>query len=135
MITNADMTIYSQKIDPKTKFAIYIPTQIQNVYWYTDQRMEVDQNGVHSACVYKVRIPEESVSHLNYTDFLTWNSLDDANGYWTIQKGDIVVKGLVDDEISAASDLFKKYSQVFRINTYSDNRIGGLPHFRIGGTS
>lgn len=135
MLTNADITLYNQKINPKTKLTEYIPVQIPNVCWYANQKTEVDRNGVHSANIYKVRIPVESVDDMHYVEQENWNTLEDIIGYWTIQNGDIIVKGLVDDKISAASDLFKKYSQVFRVNSYSDNRMGCLSHFRIGGIS
>lgn len=135
MITNADITIYNQKVNPDTKITEYARTQIRNVHWHTDQKVNVDQSGVHSADTYKIRIPEESVSDLMFVEKLYWNSLKNTTGYWTIQNGDIVVKGFVDDDIVQSSDLFKKYPYVFRVNSYSDNRFGNLPHFRIGGVS
>lgn len=135
MITNADITIYNQKINPSTKLTEYIRTQIRNVHWYTDQKTSVDQAGVHSADVYKIRIPAESVEDIQFIDCSEWRRLEDRIGYWTIQNGDLIVRGLVDDDIKQASDLLKKYPYVARVNSFSDNRRGGNPHFRIGGVS
>ena len=58
-----------------------------------------------------------------------------TDGYWTIQNDDLVVRGLVDDDIRQASDLLNKYPYVARVNSFSDNRRGNNPHFRIGGVS
>lgn len=135
MLTNADITIYNQKINPSTKLTEYIRTQIRNVHWYSDQKTSVDQAGVHSADVYKIRIPAESVEDIQFIDCSEWRRLEDRTGYWTIQNGDMIVKGLVDDDIKQASDLLKKYPYVARVNSISDNRRGGNPHFRIGGVS
>ena len=135
MITNADITIYNQKSNPVTKLTEYVRTQIRNVHWYTDQKTSVDQAGVHSADIYKIRIPEESVINEQFIDRSEWMRLEDTTGYWTIQNDDLIVKGLVDDDIKQASDLSKKYPYVARVNSFSDNRRGGNPHFRIGGAS
>lgn len=135
MITNADITIYNQKSNPVTKLTEYVRTQIRNVHWYTDQKTSVDQSGVHSADIYKIRIPEESVTDREFLDHSEWKQSEDTDGYWTIQNDDLVVRGLVDDDIRQASDLLNKYPYVARVNSFSDNRRGNNPHFRIGGVS
>ena len=135
MITNADITIYNQKSDPVTKLTEYVRTQIRNVHWYTDQKTSVDQTGVHSADIYKIRIQEESVTDRKFLDHSEWKQSEDTDGYWTIQNDDLVVRGLVDDDIRQASDLLNKYPYVARVNSFSDNRRGNNPHFRIGGVS
>ena len=135
MITNADITIYNQKSNPVTKLTEYVRTQIRNVHWYTDQKTSVDQSGVHSADIYKIRVPEESVTYRKFLDHSEWKQSEDTDGYWTIQNDDLVVRGLVDDDIRQASDLLNKYPYVARVNSFSDNRRGNNPHFRIGGVS
>ena len=135
MITNADITIYNQKSNPVTKLTEYVRTQIRNVHWYTDQKTSVDQSGVHSADIYKIRVPEESVTDRKFLDHSEWKQSEDTDGYWTIQYDDLVVRGLVDDDIRQASDLLNKYPYVARVNSFSDNRRGNNPHFRIGGVS
>lgn len=135
MITNADITIYNQKSNPVTKLTEYVRTQIRNVHWYTDQKTSVDQSGVHSADIYKIRVPEESVTDRKFLDLSEWKQSEDTDGYWTIQNDDLVVRGLVDDDIRQASDLLNKYPYVARVNSFSDNRRGNNPHFRIGGVS
>ena len=70
-----------------------------------------------------------------FLDHSEWKQSEDTDGYWTIQNDDLVVRGLVDDDIRQASDLLNKYPYVARVNSFSDNRRGNNPHFRIGGVS
>jgi len=130
---DANITIYNRKLNSTTKVYEFHPTQISGVNWYTDQKATVTDGGLKSADIYKVRIPEENSPIGIYVDDKTYQAKSDVTGYWTIQKDDLVVLGLVSDSITSQADLTKKYSQVFKVNSYSDNRHGGLPHWRIGG--
>lgn len=60
MITNSDMTIYNQKINLETKLTEYMRTQITGSHWYMEQKTSVDDKGLHSKDVYKIRIPEDA---------------------------------------------------------------------------
>lgn len=137
MITNADMTIYNQKINPETKLTEYMRTQITGIHWYMEQKTSVDDKGLHSKDVYKIRIPEDAETGTKrYVTPEEYQKMEDASSAWTIQNGDIFVKGLVDDPIKKASDIFRKYPECSgRVFSWSDNRFGGLPHWRIGGAS
>ena len=56
---------------------------------------------------------------------------EDISTVWTIQSQDIVVKGLLDQEIRKPTDLVGQ--EMATVVSYSDNRQGSLPHWRIGG--
>ena len=75
--------------------------------------VNVDSNGLNAANVYTIRIP-------------TLDSIAAANG-------DIVVKGLVQDDITSPTQL-KKYI-TFVITVVRDNRRGSpiMQHWRIEG--
>lgn len=137
MITNADMTIYNQKINPETKLTEYMRTQITGIHWYMEQKTSVDDKGLHSKDVYKIRIPEDAETGTKrYVTPEQYQAMEDVSGAWTIQNGDIFVKGLVNDSIKKASDIFNKYPECSgRVFSWSDNRFGGLSHWRIGGAS
>ena len=53
---------------------------------------------------------------------------------WTIQEGDFVVKGLVDKEILAQSDLEDNFDNVYRITTVDAKLFGSrnLWHWEVG---
>jgi len=131
MITNADITVYNQKLNPETKLIEYKRTQIENVNWYSKQEVSVGDKGLNSADSYKIRIPEESPAS-TYVNEKEYSKLENVSGHWTLKNGDKIVRGLVDDDIAKGSDL-GKYAEVCTVVSYSDNRRGLLPHWRVGG--
>ena len=65
MITNADMTIYNQKINPETKLTEYMRTQITGIHRYMEQKTTVDDKRQHSKEVYTIRIQEDAETGTN----------------------------------------------------------------------
>ncbi len=67
-----------------------------------------------------IRIPASLLSF--YVDPYTWKGLSskDAINYFTLKKGDYVVKGEVDDEISSSTDIISRY-EAFQIIKVTDN--------------
>lgn len=113
MLTNADITIYYRTYDKKTRLDKWNFTQYQGVNWYGKQAVSVGDSGLSAADSYIVRIPTD-------------DGLQAVNG-------DIVVKGLVNDEITNPAQL-KQY-QIFVITAIRDNRRGSpnMHHWRIEG--
>lgn len=136
MITNADMTIYNVKTNKQTRLPEYFPTEITGVHWYTDQKVQVDEKGLNSADMYKIRIPEgQGISGKRYVPPSEYAAMMDISGVWTIQNGDLFVRGTVADQITKASELLEKYPDTSgKVVSWSDNRFGSQPHWRIGGT-
>ena len=131
MITNADVTIYNTYVDPVTRLETYHRTVIRGVWFFVDNKVAIDADGLNAADVYKVRIPANAdtggaifVQPWEYTG---------ERGTWTLQPDDYVVRGIIDQDIEQPVELKKWKRQVFRINSWSDNRFGGSPHWRIGG--
>lgn len=137
MITNVDITLYNMRTNKETRLPEYHRTQIRGVHWYTDQKTVVDDKGLHSADIYMIRIPADALSGgKRYAAPAEYTSLSDVTEVWTIQNGDIFVKGLVDIDITKASDILAKYPDCSgRVMSWSDNRRGTLPHWRIGGAA
>ena len=57
-------------------------------------------------------------------------------GYWTIQRGDIIIRGLSDLETATETELKRKYSDVVVVTDFTDNRSrcsACMRHWRIGG--
>lgn len=113
MITNAAITIYHKSYDPVTRRDIWTYTQYPAVNWYGKRAVNVDSNGLNAANAYTIRIPTTSI-------------IEAANG-------DVVVKGLVQDDITGPTQL-KKYI-TFVITAVRDNRRGSpmMHHWRIEG--
>lgn len=132
MITNASMTIYNRVKNEQTGFYDYIRHFIPNVHWYTDQKTVVKDGSIQSADVYKIRIPEEELN--GYVSPAKYSALAKKNGTWTVENQDLFVKGSGPAEVKSVADLSKLHLEYGSVDSWSDNRFGGLPHIRIGGS-
>ena len=79
-------------------------TMIKGVWFYADNKVSLTDGGLVSADAYKVRIPVRA-------DF---------------------VRGIGPD-IEKPADLQKESRTAFKVTSWSDNRQGGLKHWRVGG--
>lgn len=148
MITNVDaVTVFNGRTDKATRRKIYIPTVIRGVSYVEGKGSKVADNGVWSDDVqYKIRVPliAEVQDNREYMRDLNYAKLDneEAAKYWTIQKGDLVVRGeyagdsplLGEDEISAYAK--EQGLDLIRVTEYADDTSGGslyTRHWRIGG--
>ena len=148
MITNVDAVIvFNGRTDKATRRKIYIPTVIRGVSYVEGKGSKVADNGVWSDDVqYKIRVPLIAVVQDNreYMRDLNYAKLDneEAAKYWTIQKGDLVVRGeyagdsplLGEDEISAYAK--EQGLDLIHVTEYADDTSGGslyTRHWRIGG--
>lgn len=148
MITNVDaVTVFNGRTDKATRRKIYIPTVIRGVSYVEGKGSKVADNGVWSDDVqYKIRVPLIAVVQDNreYMRDLNYAKLDneEAAKYWTIQKGDLVVRGeyasdnplLGENEISAYAK--EQGLDLIRVTEYADDTSGGslyTRHWRIGG--
>lgn len=135
MRTNADVTIYNKRgVNKQTGRPVYFRTQIQGVNFYTKQETTVSEKGLISADLYKIRIPMGADTQgKEYVDAEAYKRLTNAEaaGFWTIDNGDLFGKGLLGDFEKEADFLKKQYTG--KVLSFSDNRRGSLPHWRIGG--
>ncbi len=128
MMTNTKITIYNQYIEPFTHSKVYKKHVIDNVFW--DDSLGVNLNlGYENADKVNVYIPYDKNDLSNYKEPKTFN----GEG-WTLQNGDIMVKGEVDlDNINGIKDL-SQYDPF--IMTLCDNKDFGSPnmqHFELRG--
>lgn len=126
MITNADITIYNKNLELETKMDTWKRTVIRGVSFYSDIKVSLDSNGLATADIYKVRIPEECCD-----GYVPEDKYLGEDGTWTVRNDDYIVLGESSLEIERPKDLKGTH---FRINSWSDNRRGSLPHIRIGGS-
>lgn len=136
MLTNADLTIYNRKLNPETRQYEWCRTELENIYWYTDQKVQIlaDSKGLSSADLIKIRIPTagRAKQYLPAEEYAAL-PISEQPAYWTVENGDLFVKGIVTDEIKKESDLQNKHYVIGKVLSHSDNRFGVSPHIRIGG--
>lgn len=133
MLTNATITVYNHRYDPLTRFDTWHRTVIENVHVYVDHKASVGDSGLNSAEVYKIRIPADVENADQYLQPEEYMKLDHSDGHWTIQNDDQIVIGESDREIEKPADLKEVRLRHCKVLSWSDNRFGGLPHWRIGG--
>ena len=134
MITNADITLYNHYYDKDTRLDKWKKTVIHGVHFYVDHKVSVGDNGVNSADIYKIRIPVDADIQGEYLSEDDWIARgENVMGRWTLQSDDIVVWGECDLDIERPAQLKEAGKRYCKITSWSDNRFGGLPHWRIGG--
>jgi hypothetical protein len=106
MLTNlTSITIFSaKKLGRET---VWFGYQLSGVNYHGSSKTVVGDKEVTAAEEYTVRIPAEQLA--DYLDSNTWKamSVDELFGHFTLQKGDYVVKGLVDTEVSSSAEILK----------------------------
>lgn len=144
MITvNADITIFNKAAGERRR-DIYIPTKIYGVSWYASHTDSQEGTAHRGNAKYTVRIPltariEEGKQFINADDYYEL-PVDVRDGYWTIQHGCYVFKGILDlyegEEFVNETDFERFRNEFFNVNTYADNTIRGTKytkHWRLGG--
>ena len=114
MITNSSLTIYHKYFDKVSKVDKWKRQEIKNVWWYGGKGANYNR-GLEDANEVKIRIPKD----INDTSNLE------------IEVGDILVKGIIKDEISMQSDL--KSHETYNITSIIDNYTGLNKHIHIEG--
>lgn len=114
MITNSSLTIYHKYFDKVSKVDKWKRQEIKNVWWYGGKGANYNK-GLENANEVKIRIPKDI------------NDLSDLE----VEIGDILVKDIIDKEISIQSDL-KDY-ETYNIVSIIDNDFGLNKHFHIEG--
>lgn len=138
MLANADITIYNKWYNRTTRLDEWKRVQIKDVEWYGGHAVTVTDHGLNTADTYTVRIPLASAPFNRvFTVPENWASAssDALAQFWTLQAGDIVVRGLVGEDITKAADVTNKYSECFTVTGWRDNRRGStiVQHWRIDG--
>lgn len=136
MITNATLTLFNCRgVNKATARPVYFRTVIKNVNFYTDQQTKIMDGGqIVSADLYKIRIPiDADTQGKQYIDAVAYKKLSDeeAKNYWTIENGDLFGRGELEDFEKEAQFLKQQYTG--KVISYSDNRRGRTPHWRVGG--
>ena len=132
VITNADVTVYNRISGDSTHYDTWIRTVLHGVHVHVDHKTAVTDNGLKSAEVYKIRIPAdipEAGQYLPPDQFACCGGY----GYWTIQNDDQIVLGECQIEIEKPADLKAVFQKHCKVTSWSDNRFGTTPHWRIGG--
>lgn len=106
MLTNADCTIYTGT--PSAGEKKYKRQYVPECWWFVETKSAVTTEGLKTADVLHLRIPDVSVD---------------------IKKDDVVVKGKCLIDIQTVKDLAKY--DYFKVTTANYNSFGDSPHIRV----
>ena len=128
-----DITIYNRQCDKQSGFDTWHRTVIRGVHLYVNHKVALGDGGVNNADLYKIRIPEDAENTDLYLPPDKYVLCPDPGNHWTIQNEDHIVIGECLQDIEKPSDLKKVSQRHCKITSWSDNRFGGLPHWKIEG--
>lgn len=130
MQTNADLTLYNRIPGPDGD--LWQRTTITGVNWQDGKKVEIGDTGLISADLTTIFIPVQSTSgYLKPNEFLR---VEEKDKHFTLQNGDLVVRGLVDFELTGKrgqdeKTLRKQYDDVMTIVSVDTNDFGS-PHMQ-----
>lgn len=139
MITNADITIFNKRYVREERTEKFVGTQIKGVSFYSRKGRTSGNQERDDKDTYTIRIPDTAdTTGKAYAEQMEYSGMDDEiyPGYWTIQRGDIVVRGLSDLEVATETELKQSYPDVVTVTNFTDNRSrcsNYMKHWRIGG--
>ena len=119
MFTNhSTVTLFCSKKVGKEK--IWTRHVLKDVNFHGTDQLIVGSNEVNRNDEYIIRIPVAALEQ--YVDAVTWKSLtaEDAENFYTFQKDDYIVKGVVEDDVTSSADIVKNYES-FKIVQITEN--------------
>ena len=139
---NQTITIFNKHTDPLTDMIAWYKHTVTGAFWkYTGEKVTIGKTVLETNTII-CRIRKDDAFMENYK----WIELpaDVKPDYFTISKGDIIVKGEVNDEVNEyvagerSSDLIKKYKSLqgcMVVSEYTINIGGGryTEHYLVKG--
>jgi len=133
---NANITIYNKKTVGRQTY--WKRTQIKEVNFFgSDEARLSGHHARHellSADEYTIRIPDGAYAEgKSYADRYTFRALDldEIDNYWSAAAGDLIVKKLIDDEISSPSELALKYDIMTVMSATENFRGMATRHLKL----
>lgn len=132
-LCNETITVFNKRTDSETGYDVYCPTVITGVSWFCEVASNVDKSGLIAANKYTIRIPTDAdfsdksyvLPHL-YKD-------GDPTKVFTLDNGDIIVKGAITTSGLKPADLQASYGEIVTILAVTDDRRAKAPHWKVVG--
>ncbi len=130
---NETITLFNARRDGETGRFVYLPTVIAGCSWHRGQRVVIDaEGGLMAADEVTVRIPVDAdFGGRAYVDPVAWRAGGEG---FTLQGGDIAVKGRVTGGDWTPAALKAAFAECFTVLGVTDNT--GAPrggHWRLTG--
>jgi hypothetical protein len=130
--------VFNARVDPEQGGNVWEPTVINGASWYLTDASTVDasKGGLVAANKATVRIPEGAdAGGKAYADPITYANAEDVSGLWTLQAGDVIVKGEVTGASWTPARLKAAYADCVTVLGVTDNRRAPkAPHWKVTAT-
>ena len=110
MLINSDCTIYRRIYDPSIDCDTWQKQYVPECWWFVEAKSTITTEGLKSADVLKVRIPDLSV---------------------VVKKDDVILQGKCDIDMKSVKDL--SGLEYFKVTSANYNRFGNNPHIKVVG--
>lgn len=138
MKTNCTATLFNKYVNPATRSEEWVSYLLGRVFWNNRKAANVlASGGQMSADQAAIFIPMSGRVMAEYLDPVAWSKLVSKVGHWTLQVGDLLVKGSISETLSGSytvSKLEKDYPNVMVIASVDERDFGSLSmrHWQVG---
>ena len=120
------ITLYNLKYNPISKLDEYKRTVIYGVHWEDTSDLKLAEKAVRTEDMTEIVIPNRT----GYVEPNVYAQLTSVEGVWTVRKGDLVLKGLVEVEVSEIKDLkgydVRTISSISNVDYALNSRLNNL---------
>lgn len=116
MFTNhSTVTLFcSKKVGREKTWTRHI---LPDVNFHGSDQLLISTHEANSNDEYIIRVPAAALEE--YVDSATWKALsvDEAENFFTFQKGDYIVKGIAENDVNTSAEILKNYEtyEILRI--------------------
>lgn len=133
LIPNSDITIYNKYFENRAE--VYQRFEVFGVVWQSTDAISRAKEQVASNSAL-IMIPFANGE--NYLTPKAWQALTDKEDHWTLQEGDIIVRGIAIEEIEegySVSNLRADYDDVVMITAIAAMNEGSpnVQHWEVNG--
>ena len=135
MVTNADITLYNKVYDRDTGTNRYYRTVLKGVNWQDTTAVQPTDKGIVSADVAEIYIPFAVETEKQFRKPKNFVQEPEKTGFFTVEAGDLVVQGIVGDELTSAKDE-ERMKNTYDVRTIAvvetnDNGSPEMQHWKV----
>jgi hypothetical protein len=135
MNTNSDMTIYNKYYDKVNKETTWRRTVLSGVFWEGSIGVSLAKKGLNPNDSIIIYVPFHVSTNKKFASPKKFMELsnEEVADWFTIQPGDRIVQGIVEDEITKSTDL-DRIHQAYTITNVDCRNFGSLDmrHWEVG---
>lgn len=129
MLFNKDITIFTSYVENGDDK--YIKTLLPKSCFIDCNEIVNTNRGIEDANRIIILLPKMNCK--NYLSPKQFKEVEDKENYFSLKKGDKVVKGLVEKDYDSMVQLMKEEENVYTITGVDDKDYGTMQHFEIAG--